>query len=145
MSKANSDARSESDRVRQYVEVHYLEPARKRGDRAVTVVSGDVHRALGFVNRVPLVCSALKLQRFHKANHVELSEMSGPPSKLSTTVRFTFTLLSYDTQQPQAKANPFLALRGIAKGLFEKPGDWEESIRKDREEMADVYDKMRSR
>jgi len=125
--------------------MHYLEPARMRGDRAVTVVSGDVHRALGLINRVPLVCSALKSQRFHEANRVELSDVSGPPSKLSTTVRFTFTFLASGAGRAEPKTNPFWALRGIAKGLFEKPGDWEESIRRDRQDMTDVYDRMRSK
>ncbi len=142
MSDANIDVLSESDRVRHYVEVHYLEPARKRGDRAVTVVAGDIHRALGLVNRVPLVCSALKSQRFHETNHVVLSDVSGPRSKLSTTVRFTFTFVPGDTRRTEKPKNPFWDLRGIAKGLFEKPGDWEASIRKDRDEMTDACDKL---
>jgi len=145
MSNANTDVLSESDRVRHYVEVHYLEPAKKRGDRAVTIVAGDIHRALGLVNRVPLVCSALKSQRFHEANHVVLSDVSGPPSKLSTTVRFTFTFVPGDARQGANTRNPFWELRGIAKGLFGKPGDWEASIMKDRQEMADAFDKMNRR
>lgn len=142
MSKSNLEVLSESDRVRHYVQVHYFDPARKRGDRAVTVVCGDVHRALGLVNRVPLVCSALKSQRFHEASDVVLSDVSGPPSKLSTTVRFTFTFVPRNTERTESPQNPFWQLRGIAKGLFEKPGDWEASIRKDREEMIDALDKI---
>ena len=45
--------------VRQEVIDHWFTPARNRGEREVTVVSGDVHKRLGWQNRHPAVCGAL--------------------------------------------------------------------------------------
>ena len=133
---------SEADKVRHYVQIQYIEPAKRRGEKSFTVVAGDVHRALGFNNRVPLVCTALRLHRFHEANRMVLSEVSGPPSKLSTTVRFTFSFLPADASQASIETHPFWKLRGLMKGVF-PPGEWEESIRRDRQEFADILDKNR--
>jgi len=140
MASAKRDILSESDKVRHYVQVHYIEPAKKQGARTVTVVAGDVHRALGFNNRVPLVCTALKSHRFQEDNRMVLSDVSGPPSKLSTTVRFTFAFVSSDTGK--TSPHPFWALRGIGKNMFQKPGEWEDLIRQQREELNDSSDKM---
>ncbi len=142
MASSNRGIVSESEKVRHYVQVHYIEPAKKRGERSVTVIAGDVHRALGLNNRVPLVCTALKLHRFHEDNRMVLSDVSGPPSKLSTTVQFTFAFASGDAGQPSREKNPLWALRGIAKGMFGKVGEWEDMIRKDREQFGDVEDKI---
>ena len=48
-----------ADRVREYCKAHLIQPARARGDTTVSIRAGDVHAALGFKNRLPLVCSAL--------------------------------------------------------------------------------------
>ena len=136
------DIVSESDKVRHYVQVHYIDPAKRRGERSVTVVAGEVHRALGLNNRVPLVCTALKLHRFHDDNRMVLSDVSGPPSKLSTTVRFTFAFKSGDDGQTSTETNPFWGLRGIAKDMFQKAGEWEDLIRQERKELSDINDKI---
>ena len=134
-----------ADKVRQYVVKEYIRPAQVRGERTVSITAGDVHRALGLKNRIALVCTALRAARFQSENHVRLKDVSGPPSGMSTTVKFTFEIIPGEASGDVAAENPFWKLRGIAKGLFEKPGDWEESIRKDRQEMADAYDKLSRR
>lgn len=119
-----------SARIREYARREYIEPARKRGEITVRIVAGDVHKALGLQNRVPQVCNALRNKKFLDRNRLALEKAEGPPSGMGTTVKFTYRLLE---QNPAYKADPILKLWGIAKGLFDKPGDWEASIRYDRE------------
>src|SRR4051812_1402258 len=55
-SKAEPVAMSHADDVREHCRAHYLEPARARGESTVSIRAGDVHSALGYKNRLPLVC-----------------------------------------------------------------------------------------
>jgi hypothetical protein len=80
--------------VRNFVVTNYIQPAQARGERTVSVIAGDIHKALQLKNRVPLVCTALRSRRFLVENHLRLKDVSGPPSGLSTTVKFTFELES---------------------------------------------------
>lgn len=50
---------SYADEVRAYCAKHIVEPARSRGETEIAIRSGDVHDAMGYTNRLPLVCSAL--------------------------------------------------------------------------------------
>ena len=68
-------------------------PARGRGEREVIVVSGDVHKRLGWKNRNPSVCNALSDRRGELARlaSVELIEVAGPNPGATTT--FIYRLL----------------------------------------------------
>jgi|SRR5678815_2078187 hypothetical protein len=127
--------------VRNFVITHYIQPAQERGERTVSVIAGDIHKALQLKNRVPLVCTALRSRRFLVENHLRLMDVSGPPSGLSTTVKFTFELESAGPERG-AEQNPLLQLRGIAKHLFSKPGEWERLILEERESFVDIADKL---
>jgi hypothetical protein len=72
---------------------------------------------------------------------LRLMDVSGPPSGLSTTVKFTFELESAGPERG-AEQNPLLQLRGIAKHLFSKPGEWERLILEERESFVDIADKL---
>lgn len=134
-----------ADKVRQYVVKEYIRPAQIRGERIVSVTAGDVHKALGLKNRIALVCTALRANRFQSENHLRLKDVSGPPSGMSTTVKFTYEIVPGKSGANESQPHPFWQLRGIGKGMFERPGEWEESIRKDREQMTDAYDKLNRR
>src|SRR5689334_3175810 len=86
----NKSMPRDTDLVRSYVEQHAIASARREGRVEFSVVAGDVHKALGFSNRVPLVCQALRSKRFLNNNGLELKSQSGPPSGLSTTMTFTY-------------------------------------------------------
>jgi hypothetical protein len=131
-----------ADKVRQYVVKEYIRPAQVRGERIVSVTAGDVHKALGLKNRIALVCTALRATRFQSENHLRLKDVSGPPSGMSTSVKFTFEIVPGVTGSDVAEANPLWQLRGIAKDMFEKVGEWEDLIRKEREQLCDLQDKM---
>lgn len=61
---------------------------------------------------------------------------------MSTTVKFTFEILSSASGRGAAAVNPLWQLRGIAKGVFEKPGEWEDLIKQEREQLSDIQDKI---
>ena len=77
-----------ADDVRDYVFEHYIRPARERGEKSVVVRVGDVHSALRYTNRLPLVCAALGAMKFHDKHRLTLPKTDGPMQ--STTTTFTF-------------------------------------------------------
>src|SRR5215831_17865833 len=85
--------KSDSDAVRSHVRESFLKPAIRRGETIITVNVGEVHKALGFTNRVPLVCAALKSKKFLEENGLRIVSVKGPPSGQSTTVTLTYKIL----------------------------------------------------
>jgi len=81
---------SYADRVREYCKAKIIEPARARGDATVSIRAGDVHAALGFKNRLPLVCSALGTTLFEDWARVERIAVEGPLNGANAV--FTFRL-----------------------------------------------------
>ncbi len=79
-----------SDRVRDHVKRKYIDPAKKIGKKSVSVLAGDIHRELGFLRRIPVVCSALRSRKFQKNCDIKLSYIDGPNN--STTTKFTYRL-----------------------------------------------------
>lgn len=67
-----------SDKVRRFVFHEYIEPARRRGNKTVTVRAGDVHSQMGLTQRLPLVCSALGTLLFQERYNVGLVRREGP-------------------------------------------------------------------
>jgi 5-methylcytosine-specific restriction enzyme B len=121
-----------TDRVREYAQREYIEPARRHGDVTVRIVAGEVHKALGLHNRVPQVCDALSSRKFLEENHLVLVKPEGPPSGMSTTMTFTYRLLESDETQSQ-KADPLARFWGIGKEVFAALGGGEAFIRSERE------------
>jgi hypothetical protein len=121
-----------SIRIREYARREYIEPARRRGEVTVRIVAGEVEKALGLQSRAAQVCSALRADKFLKESRLAIEKVEGPPKKMSTTTKFTYRLLDV-SHRKKVEADPVLALSGAAKGLFDKPGDWEAAIRYDRE------------
>lgn len=122
-----------TERSRMYAAQHYVEPARRRGDKTVQITAGEVHKALGFKQRVPAVCQALQSRKFIEENRLTLEKIEGPPSGQSTRARFCYRL--NDGGRPgeeKAVDDPFLKLRGIAKDAFLKLGGGEAFIRRER-------------
>ena len=125
-----STVRSLADRVRQYVLERYITPVKIRGGRSVTVDVGNVHRELGFQNRIGLVCAALKSRKFLSENQVILKSVDGPPgvaAALSLTYEFPEPV---PASEPE---NPLWNLRGAGREIFRALGGGEEFIRKERE------------
>ena len=123
-------------RVREWVRNHIVQPAKARGDRMVSVTAGEVHHELGLKNRVPVVCQALRSKRFLEANQLVLKDVTGPPSGLSTTVKFTYEIVSSDTDEVPTKRQPLWDLLGIAKAVFEELGGGENFIKNERAKFS---------
>jgi hypothetical protein len=122
-----------AQRVRDYVRREYIDAARRRNQARVTIVAGDVHKAIGLSNRVPLVCQALRGKKFLQENHLVLEKWEGPQSGLSNTVAFTYRLADEGTPSPAEPEVSFVTIRGVGKELFQSLGGGEAFIRKQRE------------
>ena len=79
-----------SDRVRDHVKRKYIEPAKKEGKESLSIRAGDIHKELGLVRRIPVVCSALRSRKFQKNCDIKLNYIDGPNN--STTTTFTYRL-----------------------------------------------------
>lgn len=80
-----------ADDVRTYCKQNYVDIARAKGERTVAIRSGDVHAALGYKNRYPLVCSAIGSNKFEEMCRLKRISVDGPTNGVSTI--FTFELL----------------------------------------------------
>ena len=80
---------SYSDEVRAYCAEHFIQPARARGEIEITIRAGDVHRALDYRNRYPLVCSALGASVFEEQYRVRRKSVEGPLNGANAVFRFT--------------------------------------------------------
>ena len=119
---------NQSDRVRAYVASQYLLGARERRERSVRIVVGEVQRALGLHQRTPLVCAALRSQKFLRQAGVVLERVEGPPSGMSPKVAFTYRLV--DNSLPGGQHWEDLhALRGMARAVFHASGGGEQVLR----------------
>ncbi len=79
-----------ADKVRTYCKEQIIEPARARGQGTVSIRAGDIHSALGFKNRLPLVCSALGTTAFERLAAVQRVGIEGPTNGANAV--FTFRL-----------------------------------------------------
>jgi len=80
-----------ADDVRQYCKETYVDPARSSGEKMLTIRSGDVHSALNYMNRYPLVCSAIGSNKFEEMCNVKRISVEGPLNGVSTL--FTFQVI----------------------------------------------------
>ena len=82
---------NKADRVRAYAQEKYFLPARERLESQVTIVAGDVAKALDLSNRMPLVCGALGTLKLRDEFSVQLASRGGPGQGSNAT--FTFKLI----------------------------------------------------
>ena len=82
---------SYADDVRNYCRKTYVDVARAKGEKTVSMRSGDVHAALGYKNRYPLVCSAIGSNKFEGMCRVKRISVEGPLNGVNTV--FTFELM----------------------------------------------------
>lgn len=124
-----------SDLIREHVCEVYLKNALRDQETTFAVNVGAVHKALGLSNRVPQVCSALESRKLLQENGLRIVSKTGPPSGQSTTVTFTYEIMT-SKAKPTARVNPFIGLRGVAKEVFQKLGGGERFIRDERTKFA---------
>ncbi|MBZ0143766.1 MAG: hypothetical protein K8F56_09295 [Rhodocyclaceae bacterium] len=79
---------SYADEVRAYCSRQYIQPARAATRNEVLIRAGDVHEAMGYKNRMPLVCSAIGAAIFSEQNAVRRVAVEGPMNGANTVFRF---------------------------------------------------------
>jgi hypothetical protein len=79
-----------ADQIREYVLKTYIIPARQSGNSMATVHAKEIHAALGFGNRMPLVCGALDADKFLDYAQVTLVRRTGP--KQGSTAEWVFEI-----------------------------------------------------
>ena len=77
-----------AEQVREYVNDHYIVPARAAGRRTIQVMSGPIHEALGLHRLLPCVCDALRARKFESKYGVHLIACYGPRHGATTTFIF---------------------------------------------------------
>jgi len=82
---------SYSDDVRAYCKKNYVDVARTKGEKRVSIRAGDIHAALNYQNRMPLVCSALGSNKFEEMCNVKRASITGPANGANAV--FTFELI----------------------------------------------------
>jgi 5-methylcytosine-specific restriction enzyme B len=80
-----------ADRIREYVNEHYLKPAREAQLTQVSVRAGDVHSAMSLRDLMPAVASALGALVFERRFSVKCLSRTGPHN--GANLMFTFKLL----------------------------------------------------
>jgi len=124
-------ASSSAERIRSFVAREYVQPARRKGERRVKVVAGDVHRALQLKNRVPNVCQVLDSKKFRDENGLEIEEKLGPPSGMGTRMIYVYRLKEEGGAQPSEAAS-FEQLHGLLKDALRSLGGGEAFLKRER-------------
>jgi hypothetical protein len=127
---------SASDQVREYVKRFCLEPARSEGKELFRIKTGDIHKNLGWMdrlNRFPIICQALETRKFLKENGLELVKREGPPSGRSSTVVYTFRIRERLGPVDHPGNLGVMALRGLGKSWLKAAGGGEAYLRRERE------------
>jgi 5-methylcytosine-specific restriction enzyme B len=81
---------SYADDVRRFVKDKIVDPARKRGENQIVIRAGDVHSAMNYHSRMPLVCAALGANKFPEIAEVERVSITGPTN--GANAEFTFRI-----------------------------------------------------
>ena len=117
-----------SDKIRQHAAEKYVVPARKARLEEFEIVAGDLHRDLRLQNRVPIVCAALRSKKFLTENSLVLVDQSGPPSGMSTTVRFKYRFRHQPDQKESSEAPPDKSIYHKIRELYGVAGELYRSI-----------------
>jgi hypothetical protein len=143
-----------TDITKNHVIRNYIEPARLRGEKTVTVRVGKVLKELGWTNRTPSVFSTLSSQPFQREAGVVLLERKGGPASggPSTTVQFVYGLNEEgpagQIEGPGAGNPPsvtsLLNLYGIFADGYRELGGAEAFMKQERDWGPDAWERSQS-
>ena len=80
-----------ADRIRDYAESRFFDPARDAGQSIVEISAREIHDALGLRNAFPSVCQALGGRKIAELCRVNLTRRTGPSN--SSTTAYVYELL----------------------------------------------------
>jgi hypothetical protein len=81
---------SYADDVRKYCTDNIVVPARRRGEKQISIRAGDIHNAMEYTTRMQLVCAALGAKKFEAIAGVERVSLTGPTNGANAI--FTFLI-----------------------------------------------------
>jgi len=67
-----------ADRIREFADEHYIQPARERGERQFTIRAGDLHDDMELLQRLPAITGALGADKFCAEYRVRRVSVEGP-------------------------------------------------------------------
>ncbi len=79
-----------SDEILQHLVIRHLVPAWQVHQKRLTLRVGDVHKELGYRQRMPAVCSVLGSDWLQRMTGIRLIERQGPQN--GSSAQFTFEL-----------------------------------------------------
>lgn len=145
MFTGNVQSSSSAIKIREYIRLRYVEPARRRHETLVTLRAGDIHRELGLRNRVPNVCQVMESKLLEREAGVRVSSKQGPPSGRGTTLTVTYAVdpgatrkasqvgvTGQQDQDAHSGAAMFMALRGLGRETFAAAGGGEAWLKRER-------------
>ncbi len=80
-----------SDEIREHVIRRHIDPARAAKEKELTLRAGDIHKELGYRQRMPAVCSVLGSNRLEMEAQVKRLRMEGPHN--GSNACFTYAIL----------------------------------------------------
>jgi len=108
-----------SQRIREIAKQKYIFPAIKAGKTTISLRVRDLiedlrQEGISPDQKTPQFCTAIQKPGFLRENGLEIVDVDGPPSKLSTTVVVHYRLL------PDEKRNAYV---GVPQGIAETPAE----------------------
>ncbi|MEN6560911.1 MAG: hypothetical protein ABFD52_09070 [Acidobacteriota bacterium] len=85
-----------SDLIRAIACREFIEPARARSRKEVTIRAGDLHEKMRLVGRMPAVCGALGTLKFQRENGIKLISREGPSNGPNAIFKFLIEYASDD-------------------------------------------------
>ena len=144
---------SGADRIRLCAFNYFIEPAREKGQRDVTIRAGDLANAMGLHNAFPNICQTLGGAKLQQLAQVPPPVISEPNPSSSTT--FTYQLASKSEADTMYQASTTILASATNLILYGPPGTGktfttaEEAVRlcgepvpQDRAELMAVYQRL---
>ncbi len=114
----------DSDRIRQYVLEHYIEPAREEGQGQVEIQAREVNGAIGLDKEWPMICQVLAGHKFREMAQVSLPERVGPDNSPDTVLRFDLIDQLVDRPALEEMRERFLAFCPDFKSFVDPGAGW---------------------
>ncbi len=86
-----SSGKATAEEIRRFVNVKYIEPARRAGWKQIRIRAGDIHDEMALKSRMPAVCGAIGSNKLQGDCRLRLVKREGPTH--GANVYFTFEFL----------------------------------------------------
>ena len=109
---------NKADEIRQYAYDHYARPVIQANETEFIVRTGDVHRDMGLVNRMPAVCSALGTKIMCEKYGLRLIRRDGPQD--GACLYFTFEIIKPHPEEERKNIRKESIAPKLGKGEVKK-------------------------